>query len=235
MDALSVHKALGDDTRFAIYRELTLATSPISAQEIADRLGLHPNTVRPHLERMREADLVSVETIHRGTPGRPQHRYSLAAGAPGLGGVEPPAHTLLAGMLAAVAERAGAESLDATAIGRGVGRESIARDGVRRTAPGACIATLLRELDRLGFEPSEEPRDGRSHIAFLRCPFRELAEAYPELVCNLHRGITEGVVEAAGGGMVERFQTLYDRDHCSVVVRAEYPETSPDDVEDPHR
>jgi predicted ArsR family transcriptional regulator len=235
MDALSVHKALGDDTRFAIYRELTLATSPVSAQEIADRLGLHPNTVRPHLERMREAELVVVETIHRGTPGRPQHRYSLASGAPGLGGVESPAHTLLAGMLAAMAERAGADSIDAAAIGRGVGREAVAQEGVRRTSPRACVATLLRQLDRLGFEPSEEQQDGRSHIAFLRCPFRELAEAYPELVCNLHRGITEGVVDATGGGMVERFQTLYDRDHCSVVVRADYPGRSPDLAEEPNR
>ncbi len=235
MDPLSVHKALGDDTRFAIYRELTLATSPVSAQEIADRLGLHPNTVRPHLERMREAELVNVETIHRGTPGRPQHRYSLAPGAPGLGGVESPAHTLLAGMLAAMAERAGADSTDAAAIGRGVGREAVVQEGVQRTSPRACVATLLRQLDRLGFEPSEERHDDRSHIAFLRCPFRELAEAYPELVCNLHRGITEGVVEAAGGGMVEQFQTLYDRDHCSVVVRADYPDRSPALPEEPDR
>jgi predicted ArsR family transcriptional regulator len=235
MDALAVHKALGDDTRFAIYRELALATSPLSAQEIAERLGLHPNTVRPHLERMRDADLVAVETLHRGTPGRPQHRYSLAPGAPGLGGVESPAHTLLAGMLAAMAERAGADGLDAAAIGRGVGREAVAQEGVRRTSAQACAATLNRQLDRLGFEPSPEEREQLTHIAFLRCPFRELAEAYPELVCNLHRGITEGVVEAAGGGTVEQFNTLYDRDHCSVVIRTEYPGSRPEPMEDPDR
>jgi len=224
MDPLSVHKALGDDTRFAIYRELTQATSPISAQEIADRLGLHPNTVRPHLERMRDAELVTVETIHRGTPGRPQHRYSLAAGAPGLSGVEPPAHTLLAGMLAAMAERAGADSIDAAAIGRGVGREAVAQESVQRTSPRACVATLLRQLDRLGFEPSEERDDGRSRIAFLRCPFRELAEAYPELVCNLHRGLCEGVVDEVGGGNIETFATLYDPEPCHVTVSVGYPD-----------
>ena len=55
-------------------------------------------------------------------------------------------------------------------------------------------------------------------IAFLHCPFRELAEAYPELVCNLHRGICEGVVSSVGGGTVRDFGTLYDRDPCRVTV-----------------
>jgi predicted ArsR family transcriptional regulator len=52
----------------------------------------------------------------------------------------------------------------------------------------------------------------------MHCPFRELAEAYPELVCNLHRGICEGVVEAVGGGSISDFGTLYDRDPCRVTV-----------------
>jgi len=55
-------------------------------------------------------------------------------------------------------------------------------------------------------------------MAFLRCPFRELAEAYPELVCNLHRGIAEGLVGALGGGTVDHFASLYDRDPCRIAV-----------------
>ena len=55
-------------------------------------------------------------------------------------------------------------------------------------------------------------------MAFMHCPFRELAEAYPELVCNLHRGISEGIVGEVGGGTVEEFATLYDRDPCRVAV-----------------
>ena len=55
------------------------------------------------------------------------------------------------------------------------------------------------ELTKLGFEPALESdgSDGpAARIEFLHCPFRELAEAYPELVCNLHRGLCEGVVDA---------------------------------------
>ena len=59
---------------------------------------------------------------------------------------------------------------------------------------------------------------GGAEIAFLHCPFRELAEAYPELVCNLHRGLCEGVVNQAGAGSVVGFSTLYQPDPCHVVV-----------------
>ena len=81
---------------------------------------------------------------------------------------------------------------------------------------------MFAEMDRLGFDPQREPAPGgASEIAFLHCPFREIAEAYPELVCNLHRGICEGVVSAVGGGRISDFATLYDRDPCRVTVGAE--------------
>ena len=76
-------------------------------------------------------------------------------------------------------------------------------------------------MHRLGFDPATETHGATTDIAFLHCPFRELAEAYPELVCNLHRGICEGVVEAVAGEAVDEFATLYDRDPCRVVVTTE--------------
>jgi predicted ArsR family transcriptional regulator len=224
MDALGVYKALGDDTRFAIYQELAQSVSPLSASILAERLGLHPNTIRPHLDRMREAGLVEVEAIHRGTVGRPQFQYSLAPGAPGLG-LDPPAHTLLAGLLAALCEGLGAAGADATELGRQWGGEAVAR----RPGAGGCLAALVGELERLGFDPAGEDlgekgnHGARVRVDFLHCPFRELAEAYPDLVCNLHRGIVEGVVEASPGeGIVERFATLADRDPCHVEVALGY-------------
>ena len=85
MDLLAVLKALGDETRYSMYEELSGSTRGLTAAELADRLGLHANTVRLHLDRLREANLVTVEPVHRGNVGRPQHVYSLASGAPGLG------------------------------------------------------------------------------------------------------------------------------------------------------
>jgi predicted ArsR family transcriptional regulator len=217
---LAVLKALADDTRYAVYRELASSTAALSAQDLAELLGVHANTIRLHLERLKDVGLIDAEAIHRGTVGRPQHLYFLASGAPGLG-FDPPAHALLAGLLAALSERIGAESNDATDTGRAWGVEA-----GRRTRSKSCLRALESELNRLGFEPAVEPGDGTSEgkarIEFLHCPFRELAEAYPELVCNLHRGLCEGVVRQVGGGRVEEFATLYDPEPCHVTVAVGY-------------
>jgi predicted ArsR family transcriptional regulator len=215
MDLLGILKALGDETRFSMYQELAGATAPLTATQLADRLGLHANTVRIHLERLRDAGLVEVEAVHRGTVGRPQHVYALAPGAPGLG-FDPPSYTLLAGLLASIAERVGAEADDAVAAGDAWGVEA-----GRRTRARSCVKALAGEMARLGFDPANEQHGAVTDIAFLHCPFRDLAEAYPELVCNLHRGICEGVVRTVGGGRVEEFATLYDRDPCRVTVSSE--------------
>jgi len=213
---LAVLKALADETRFAVYRELSTSTRALSAQDLADRLGVHANTIRLHLERLRDVDIVDVEAVHRGTVGRPQHLYFLAGGAPGIG-FDPPAHALLAGLLASLAERVGADPTDAADAGRAWGAEV-----GRRTRSRSCLQALEQELEHLGFEPAVGPGDGPSEgdarIEFLHCPFRELAEAYPELVCNLHRGLCEGVVDQVGDGTVTDFATLYDPEPCHVTV-----------------
>ena len=82
----------------------------------------------------------------------------------------------------------------------------------------SCVTALSAEMHRLGFDPVAETSGAATDMAFMHCPFRELAEAYPELVCNLHRGITEGIVSEVGGGSVDEFATLYDRDPCRVAV-----------------
>jgi predicted ArsR family transcriptional regulator len=215
VDRLPVFKALGDNTRYAIYLELARSSSPLAAGDIAERLGLHPNTVRPHLERMREAGLLTVGIVSRGAVGRPQHRYSLAADAPSLG-LEPPTFPLLAGLLANVAAAVGPDPETVAEAGRVHGRHA----GGERTDAASCIAAIDAELAELGFDPATADDGRTTTIAFTRCPYRELAEAFPELVCHLHRGIVEGMAEVLGQVEVTRFATLADRDPCQVDLIA---------------
>ena len=57
-------------------------------------------------------------------------------------------------------------------------------------------------------------------VAFTHCPFRELAEVFPDLVCHLHRGIVEGIVAGVPNAeiAVGAFATLADRDPCHVEL-----------------
>ncbi len=237
MDRLPVLKALGDNTRYAVYLEVARAPSPRSTVEIAETLGLHPNTVRPHLERMREVGLLEVAVDSRGQVGRPQHRYLLAPDAPSLG-LEPPAFPLLARMLTVAADLAGVDSHDAVLAGREQGQaraqevlsRSSSEAGPTPTSSASCLDALVNELSRLGFDPvvvngTDDPTlatdgdgSGGATVAFTHCPYRELAEAYPGLVCHLHRGLVEGFVEEIGGVGVDSFGTLADRQPCQVTL-----------------
>jgi predicted ArsR family transcriptional regulator len=212
---LDLLKTLGDNTRYAIYLELARSPRPLSTADVAETLSLHPNTVRPHLERMREIGLLDVQTAVRGGVGRPQHLYALSPSAPSLG-LEPPTFPLLARLLVRLAHRAGASGEDAAEVGREQGR----LDAGRHADAPSCLEALVGHLDALGFDPAVDGSDDgeTAVVAFAHCPFRELAESHPELVCSLHRGMVEGFVGAVGGGDVEEFHPLVHRKPCQVTV-----------------
>jgi predicted ArsR family transcriptional regulator len=214
-ERLDVLKALGDNTRYAIYLELARAARPLATSEISDTLGLHTNTVRPHLERMRDVGLLQVEVDARGEVGRPQHRYSLAEAAPSLG-FEPPMMPYLASMLVRLAEHAGAVGVDAFEVGREQGRA----EAERYLRAPSCIEALVAEMARQGFDPLVEADDrgDTAVIAFAHCPFRSVAEEHHELVCSLHHGIVEGFVDAMGDAEVTDFRTLAHVPSCQVTL-----------------
>jgi predicted ArsR family transcriptional regulator len=208
---LDVLKALGDNTRYAIYLELARSPLPLATQEVADVLGLHVNTVRPHLERMRDVGLLAVDTETRGTVGRPQHRWSLSPDAPSLG-LEPSPWPTLARSLLDAAARGGLAPEDLTDAGRRQGAAAAAE----WPEDADCLDGLILDQARLGFDPATVEETDRATVAFAHCPFRELATEHPELVCALHGGLVEGFVDAWSGCSVERFHALVDRDPCQV-------------------
>lgn len=235
MDNLSLLKVLADGSRYAIYQLLADADEPLSTTEISTKLNLHPNTVRPHLEKMREAGLLEAEPDRHGTVGRPQYLWTAVAEAPAFG-VEPGGFRLLSHLLAEVAAAPKGAAGSAFDVGRREGARRAqahtaagAAPGARRTPAAACLRAFVDELADLGFDPVTDPGfdtpgdptgDGgeqRVAVSFSRCPFRELAVLYPDLVCELHRGLSEGI--AAGADVrVESFASLVDEDPCRAEV-----------------
>lgn len=206
---LDLLKTLGDNTRYAIYLELARSPRPLSTSDVADSLGLHANTVRPHLERMRDVGLLESHPDTSGAVGRPQKLYSLSPEAPSLG-LEPPVFPMLARMLLSMAAVAGIDGDTAADAGRDEGR----RLAHRATVTAPCVDAAVRMLDELGFDPARVDDEDGASVAFTHCPFAELAEAQPELVCSLHRGMLEGFVDEVGGGQVVSFNDLAHRAPC---------------------
>ena len=212
---LDLLKTLGDNTRYAIYLELARSSRPRTTAEIADALALHANTVRPHLERMRDLALLQVEVAGRGDVGRPQHRYSIAPDAPSLG-LEPPTIPVLARMVLSLARRLDASGDDAEAVGLD--------EGARRAEPydaaPSALEAVVDDLDRLGFDPvvtAAADAEG-AIVAFANCPFADLAAEHPEVVCGLHRGLVAGFVAKMGDAQTRDFCTLTSRTPCRVTV-----------------
>lgn len=207
---LDLLKTLGDNTRYAIYLELARSAHPLSTADVAESLGLHANTVRPHLERMRDVGLLEARPDTSGAVGRPQKLYNLSPDAPSLG-LEPPVFPMLARMLLSMAAVAGIDGDLAAEAGRDEGRRMAHRDP-EPSRP--CVDATIGMLDELGFDPARVDDGARTQVAFTHCPFAELAAAQPELVCSLHRGLLEGFVDEVGGAQVVSFNSVAHRLPC---------------------
>lgn len=212
---LDLLKTLGDNTRYAIYLELARSARPLATSEVAETLGLHPNTVRPHLERMREVGLLEARPDVSGAVGRPQKLYSLSAEAPSLG-LEPPVFPMLARMLFTLVRDAGLGGDVAADAARGEG----GRLAHRRTSNRSdCVGAAITMLDELGFDPARVDSDDATTVAFTHCPFAELAEVDPDVICSLHRGLLEGFVDEVGGAEVTSFNDLAHREPCMAELK----------------
>ena len=204
---LAILKALGDNTRYAIYLELARSPMPLSTADIAETLDLHPNTVRPHLERMRDVGLLELRAEARGGVGRPQHLYSIAAGAPSLG-LEPPSFPLLARLLLRIAGASGAGA-------RGSDRRRPGPGQVRRHGM-AGEDVLSRCADRGAGDPRFRPGRLPTMVTGRPSPSRTARSASwprPALTscADCTAGLVEGWVDGVGGGRVVAFRSLVDR------------------------
>jgi predicted ArsR family transcriptional regulator len=79
-----------------------------------------------------------------------------------------------------------------------VGREAGRRDGRRKVRGADPLDTLEREMDDQGFEPTRRTWGRDVGLVFQHCPFQTVAIANPDIVCQLHLGLVEGVAERLG-------------------------------------
>jgi predicted ArsR family transcriptional regulator len=193
-----------DDHRQRILSELRGAPAGLDVRELAGRLGIHPNTVRWHLGAL--ADSVSSEAVPNGARGRPRIVYRLRADA-----IEatPDEYRLLATILsgALAAEADGSEVAERT--GRAWGRYLVGRP-----APNERVDAVERVAALLG-EQGFAPETGPGEIRMRRCPFHDLAETQPEIVCAVHKGLIEGALQELGSDLaVDELDVFVEPDLC---------------------
>jgi predicted ArsR family transcriptional regulator len=184
------HRALADKSRLALLRVLEASDPALDAQTLADRVGLHVNTVRWHLGILAEAELISEERRRPHGRGRPRLAYRLV---PGALEDQPGGFRLLSEILADSLIRGGHAEL-AEETGRAHGRTLVQPSGAK-TAKQAT-AQVMELLEGFGFRPRLQRERGGQRIAMGPCPFGDTAVRYPAIVCPVHLGLMRGALEA---------------------------------------
>lgn len=200
-----------------VLRMLKQATHPLSTADIADRLGMHPNTVRFHMDTLLANGQVERVSVQRRVPGRPPQMFQAVAGMDPTG---PRHYRLLAEVLADTLATDPDWEGRAIKAGRIWGRRQCEASGTEVGVPDDPIDGLVALLGEFGFAPErgrddEQLAEGARQISLRNCPFLELAVDRPQVACLVHLGLMQGAMEAWHSAItVERLDAFVDPDRC---------------------
>jgi predicted ArsR family transcriptional regulator len=211
-------RALGDPTRFQIFRCIVESPEPLRVAAITRKLGLNHNAIRQHLAKLREAGLVHEERVPGNGPGRPPLQYRLATEAAGTWGTPSP-YEELARLLLDLHKSGRSPREVAAEAGRGM---------VFERSSNGSLEHLEIEMARRGFQPRRVDEDDEVELVFERCPYEALATTDPDVICELHLGLAEGIVEAAAGEVEVAQLVARDPEHAGCGLRLRFTGVAPE-------
>jgi predicted ArsR family transcriptional regulator len=172
LDALA---SLTDQVRRRAYRVVADSDGPVGRDEVAAALGIGRTLVAFHLDKLVAAGLLEVSYARLSGKtgpgaGRPAKLYQVAAAEHAVS-VPPRAYRTAAELLAEAIEQAGVEETVYKVAGRH-GR------GAR--------------MEDLGYAPVA---DGPDRMVLRNCPFHQLAEQFPGLICGMNLAMLNGMLQ----------------------------------------
>lgn len=165
----------------------------VDIEALARHLGRHPNTLREHLVALLDAGLIVRHAAPPDGRGRPRWLYGSAQHADVDENAE-----LAASLAWRLAHRARDPLAAAREVSRHWARQIIERYRVvRQPTARSARAQVVEILDGLGYDPV--PDRAFDKVALMRCPLLQVAKDVPEVVCNVHLGLVEELLETSGG------------------------------------
>lgn len=201
----AIERVLGVPTRAGIYRRLRTEGQPLTAREIAEMFGLHPNVARNHLDQLADAGLVVTGRRKHPGGGRPAKVYvAREQAAPDRDQQVPPGgqlavHTIVQ-LIAGLTEHTEKLSLLAEDQGRKLVEAAAGRADTRDFTAAAVIAVeALRAAfpeARLAETPNRD--EDRIVVQGLEVGLRLVGEVDGAVGDALATGFLRGALAAAG-------------------------------------
>lgn len=164
----------------------------LTLSELQDATGLHPNTLRGHLDALVAAGSASRIATRSGGRGRPAWAYL----------AREPEYAALAMALASGLDSGEGRTLDPAAVRGGRAWGERLRDQLGAVEDGR--ERVLLALTHTGFAPEASG----DQVTLNACPLLDAARSHPAVVCAVHLGLVEGVLGQDGAGLRPRPDTL---------------------------
>ena len=209
-----------------LLREVARYTEPVTVTELAVGMGLHPNSVRESMAALLDAGLVARGRRPAVGRGRPSWTYrSVAPAQPSALARE------FADVCAAVADHLADTVPDPEGAARDIGARWARRMVDVAGPPAGKNGQPLDEpqridvhggrlrllLSSLGYGALSEDTAGR--LTLHQCPLRIEGQVPSPLVCQMHRGLIDEVLQRVSHGNVQAELTPFaGPDYCSVAL-----------------
>ncbi len=226
----AITDAFGDPTRRGIYLFAREEASGVTATQVAERFGVHPNVARHHLDKLAAGGYleVAVERAEGAGAGRPSKHYRVSPDAKVDLTGDVPVHSddlvlsLLGRALAllphdkaeAMAEEVGQEYGRAMAQGLTGADLAVGQRSLR-----SAMQAVADALTAHGFAAHADQRNNQLRIVNNHCPFGDVAIEHP-VICAVDRGMVKGMLTALyGDADVATMQSLPQGDtFCATSV-----------------
>ncbi|NMD22806.1 MAG: helix-turn-helix domain-containing protein [Actinobacteria bacterium] len=226
----AITDAFGDPTRRGIYLFAREEAAGVTATQVAEKFGVHPNVARHHLDKLAAGGYleVAVERAEGAGAGRPSKHYRVSADAKVDLTGDVPVHSddlvlsLLGRALAllphdkaeAMAEEVGQEY--GLAMAQGLTGADLA---VGQRSLRSAMQAVADALTAHGFAAHDDQRNNQLRIVNNHCPFGDVAIEHP-VICAVDRGMVKGMLTALYGATdVATMQSLPQGDtFCATSV-----------------
>jgi predicted ArsR family transcriptional regulator len=226
----AITDAFGDPTRRGIYLMARDRKAGVTATQVAEQFGVHPNVARHHLDKLSAGGYleVAIERAEGAGAGRPSKHYRVPADTKVDAATDMPVRSddlvlSLLGRALRLLPREQAEVM-AEEVGQEYGR------AMAQGMTGADLAAGQRSLrsamqavaDALtahGFAAHADQRNNQLRIINNHCPFGDVAIEHP-VICAVDRGMVKGMLTALyGNADVNTLQSIPQGDtFCATSV-----------------